>query len=174
MHCNTAHHWYKGLVESIGLEMLHIADAVCSELHRHNPASITVGSLATPCTIVSGFYQKRLADVVYECLEPDDNEIERVYEGIVALKAGDFAYGRDVLMAEVDSLRRRNITTIILGCTELTLVLSDHDIFIDSSQVLAKACVAKAREIDICSPHLTFVSTEDKIAFTELTSRLPI
>lgn len=148
MACNSAHHWYDDLIENSDLEMIHIVDAVCEELLRRDHSTKQVGLLATPGTIDSGFYQARLSKIGYDCLIPSEDQIKKVYTGIAYLKASDFNKGYQMLQPAIESFMRQKCSTIILGCTELPLVLDDSDIFLDSNKALAAACIKKAREIE--------------------------
>jgi aspartate racemase len=144
--CNTAHHWYDDLIGSTDLEFIHIADAVSAALRQRELPSKKIGLMATPGTIASGFYQAHLARFGYDCQVSDDSGIELIHAGIKDVKANDLLGAYDKFMVEVEAFQRKNITTIILGCTELPLVLDNPNIFIDSNQALAEACVLKAFE----------------------------
>ncbi|MCP4934386.1 MAG: aspartate/glutamate racemase family protein [bacterium] len=142
--CNTAHHWYDNLVSATGLEFLHIADAVCIELKKRNTRPDGLGLMATPGTIGSGFYQDRLAKAGFSCHIPDSCAIERIYEGIEAIKANNLTKGHEILFKEASSFQRHRVKTVILGCTELPIILNDTSCFIDANLALANACVARS------------------------------
>ncbi len=168
--CNTAHHWYNDLDDHSELEFLHIVDAVCQALKDRNTDQGCVGLMATPGTIKSGFYQYRLAELGYQCHIPDEASMVRIQHGIANVKANDLKTGHQILMQEAKLLQDRNITTIILGCTELPLVLSDPELFIDSSQALAEACVLKANKSRTSTPLALIqeIGHASKIAQSEL------
>lgn len=142
--CNTAHHWYDDLVDHCEMEFIHIVDTVCQALIERGADNGCVGLMATPGTIKSGFYQYRMAELGYQCHVPDEASMVRIQRGIAAVKANNLKTGRQILSQEAKALQDRNITTIILGCTELPLVLSDPKLYIDSTQALAEACILKA------------------------------
>ncbi len=64
MPCNTAHHWFEDLSAHVGLE------AEGCKGHQ-------IGLLATPSTLQSGFYQRRLEVAGYPYLVPDDALLDR-------------------------------------------------------------------------------------------------
>lgn len=142
--CNTAHHWYDDLVAASNLDFLHIADAVCSELKNRNDQTDTVGLMATPGTIKSGFYQERLKKAGIRCIIPNQDSLKRIYQGIDAVKSNEMTKASDILSREAEELMLQDVKFIILGCTELSVVLNDTDKFIDSNMALAKACVARS------------------------------
>ncbi len=141
MPCNTAHHWYEELAQHSELNFLHIADAVCEVLQDRDQDVQTVGILATPGTIQSGFYQTRLKNLGYDCRVPEGDAAQHIYTGIQAVKAGNLEAARNLFMPEVEKLQQENVQVLILGCTELPVVLTDDTIFVDSNQALAKVAV---------------------------------
>ena len=165
--CNTAHHWYNDLVDHVELEFLNIVDAVCQALIYRGADKGSIGLMATPGTLKSGFYQHRLAELGYQCHVPNKVSIVRIQRGIEAVKANDLKAGRQILVQEVKALQDRNITTIILGCTELPLVLNDPELFIDSSQALADACVRKANNYRPSTP-IAFIQKIEHNSNSEL------
>lgn len=144
MACNTAHHWYDDLVAATNMEFIHIADAVCDELKSREGKVDVVGLMATPGTIESGFYQQKLTQAGIEHRIPSLQALKRIYLGIDAVKANDLAKGLELISSEVKELQRQHVRTIILGCTELPLILSDPKLYVDSNLALAKACVARS------------------------------
>jgi aspartate racemase len=123
--------------------MLHIVDAVTFELQRQGVAPpARIGILATTATVASQLYQRRLAASGYQCLTPEDEGqacVLAVIRSIKAQRTADVA-GLKSVIAE---LQRRGCSRIVLGCTELPLVLSsDADSsLLDATHSLALACV---------------------------------
>jgi aspartate racemase len=61
------------------------------------------------------------------------------------VKAGELARGRDALVQAAQALRRRGADALVLGCTELPLVLDEAGLglpVIDATDALARAVVA--------------------------------
>ena len=86
-----------------------------------------------------------------EVITPDDSEQEIVMNAIYGergVKAG-FTQGksRNALLEVAKGLINRGAEAIIVGCTEISLVLSQEDLpvpLIDALQVLAEAVIREA------------------------------
>ena len=90
--CNTAHHWAGELAASVGIPLLHIADAAVDALARRPVPPMRVGLLATRGTLAAAFYGERLARHGFDWIVPTDEEQDRfVAEAIARVKAGDTA-----------------------------------------------------------------------------------
>jgi len=143
--CNSAHFWFDDLARASKAPILHIADAACAELERRAGSTVhTVGLLGTSGTVAMRIYQGRITGRGYECLVPPaDDQEELVMGGIYQIKAGDLAHARKLLGQAADGLRARGAEMIILGCTEIPIVLEDGDGRIDATMALAAACVRR-------------------------------
>ncbi len=140
--CNTAHFWYDALIEGLGIPVLHIVDAAQAALAATGIGGGTVGLLATTGTLTAGVYQKRFEKLGYDCLAPDAaTQADGVAAGIAAIKAGDLEAGRSRLEAAAQTLRDRGCPAIVLGCTEIPIVLGGED-YVDATEALARAAVA--------------------------------
>ena len=146
--CNTAHYWYEKLVDGLDIPILHIVDATAIALAANNINEGPVGLLATTGTLTAEVYQNRFSALGYECLTPnDDAQTNGVTAGIAAVKAGDFDNARRRLEASAKTLIEQNCQAIILGCTEIPLVLNSETSttpkvqYLDATQALAEASV---------------------------------
>jgi len=145
--CNTAHYWHDQLAASIDIPVLHIVDAAADALKQSGISGGQVGLLGTTGTIAAGVYQNRFQALGYDCLSPDDDtQAALVMGGIDAVKAGDLDTGRDKLEAAAETLRQKGCTAIVLGCTEVPIVLSGAG-YIDATEALARASVAWHLEV---------------------------
>jgi len=147
--CNTAHLWFDALQSALGLPMLHLADAALAELARRAPGA-RVGLLATDATLASALYLNRpsvppLQHRPHWVLPTAPEMVDWVMPGIAAVKAGTPALGRDLLLKAAHALQRRGAEALLLGCTELPLVLDEAGLglpVIDATDALARAVVA--------------------------------
>ncbi|TGT57831.1 aspartate/glutamate racemase family protein, partial [bacterium M00.F.Ca.ET.159.01.1.1] len=73
MPCNTAHHWYGQLAADSRAEIIHIGDAVVTEFRRSLSGG-RIANLATRGTLVSGFYQDRIAAAGFDLCLPANAE----------------------------------------------------------------------------------------------------
>jgi aspartate racemase len=143
--CNTAHHWYDELAAVTEVEIVHIADAVCRRL---GPGG-AVGLLATSGTLASGFYQRRLAQFGWECLllRPDDQQ-RYVTNAVDLVKRGALAEAASLLSHAVSLQLDQGAERIVLGCTEISVVM-DAGIagLVDSNQALAAECISRLQVV---------------------------
>ena len=145
--CNTAHLWFEDVRKALGLPMLHLVDAALDEVLRTVSGSDKVGLLATDATIASGLYVNRRAGsgVAVNWLLPTAAEImDLVMPGIAAVKAGQLEAGRERLAEAASALRQRGAAALVLGCTEIPLVLDAEAAgvpVIDPTAALARRAV---------------------------------
>ena len=155
--CNTAHHWYDDLARISSVPVLHIVDAAGAAMQRRGVHDGPVGLLATAGTLDAGIYPARLAGHGYECILPDDGDMETlVTPGIGLVKAGRTAEAEELLRAAADNLLGRGARTIILGCTEIPIALKDDDAsatrYVDATRALAESCVRWSQDHDQPQP----------------------
>ena len=153
MPCNTAHLWFEPLQAAIGVPMLHIVDSTLAELRPEVPGRMKhVGLLATSATLRSGLYVERSAALKRSNLVwhmPSWREVDNlVAPGIAAVKAGQLGEGAALLGAAARALQERGAEEIVLGCTEIPLVLdgrSDSIALVDATAALARCAVRWAK-----------------------------
>ena len=71
--------------------------------------------------------------------------IDRVARGIDAVKSGDLATGLELLASAALRLKERGADVVILGCTEIPVVLNDANSpvpVVDATAALARRAVA--------------------------------
>lgn len=148
MPCNTAHLWYDELHAALGLPMLHLADAAIDAVVARCGEGATVGLLATDATLASGLYVNRAGARVRWVLPTADEVLGELMPGIAAVKAHRLDSARAHLQRTAEALQRRGAQALVLGCTEIPLVLADGDCavpVIDATEALARAAVGWAR-----------------------------
>ncbi len=151
--CNTAHHWYDDLTRESSVPILHIVDATGAAMERLGVHDGPVGLLATAGTLNVGIYQARLASRGYECIFPDDGDMETlVTPGIGLVKAGRMTQAEELLRAAADNLFGRGVGAVILGGPEIPVALKDSDTsggrYVDATAALAEACIQWSRGRD--------------------------
>jgi aspartate racemase len=98
-----------------------------------------------------GIYTERLTSLGLEPITPSAEEFQDlVSPGIASVKAGDLLLGGKLLRAAADKLFDRGADSVILGCTEIPLGMtqelkSDPTRFIDSTQALVDATITHLR-----------------------------
>jgi len=142
---NTMHRTAEAVVAAVKTPLLHIADATAAEIRRQGLK--TVGLLGTRYTMEMDFYRKRLEKkhgLVVLIPEPDER---RTVHGIIY---HELAHGvimdesRKAYLEIMDKLAGRGAEGIILGCTEIPLLVKQPDTplpLLDTTALHAQAAV---------------------------------
>ena len=128
---NTMHAACAQLEESIHVPFIHIADATADEIKRLGLHK--VGLMGTPFTMGQDFYKGRLRDKHgIEVIVPQESEWNEIYPVI-------------------EELRSRGAEGVILGCTEIPMLIKQTDTdlpVLDTTALHAMAAVRLAEELD--------------------------
>lgn len=146
---NTMHKVAPEIEAAIGIPLLHIADATAEVLAAENIA--TVGLLGTAFTMEQDFYKGRLEDKHgLQVLVPDAADraiVHRViYEELCLGQVRDAS--KTEFLRIVDALAAQGAEAVILGCTEIGMLVeqADTDVrLLDTTAIHA----AKAVEIAV-------------------------
>jgi aspartate racemase len=142
---NTMHRVYESIEQAIDVPFLHIADPTGNALRA---AGITrVGLLGTRYTMEQTFYTGRLRERYgLETLTPDEAEradVHRIiYDELCHGKVNDAS--RAVYQRVIEGLAARGAQAVILGCTEITLLIKPEDSVLpvfDTTALHAQAAV---------------------------------
>ncbi len=154
--CTNTMHKVAGQIEAaVAIPMLHIADATGMAI-RHAGLS-RVGLLGTRFTMEQDFYRERLiARHGLEVLIPGEAERARVHQVIYEeLCLGRIeASSREAYRQVIAELAARGAQAIILGCTEISLLLDASDASVplfDTTAIHAQAALSWALGIDFPS-----------------------
>lgn len=146
---NTLHKVAAQIESAVNIPLVHIADATAREIR--NCGVRKVGLLGTKYTLTEDFYKQRLIDRGIEVLIPGDEDVEAVNDIIFReLCVGEIrAESRKRLRGVIDRLAGRGAGGVILGCTELGLIIQPEDspvpIF-DTTVIHARRAVELALE----------------------------
>jgi len=125
---NTMHKVAPRIERSISIPLLHIADATATIVKQREID--TVGLLDTSFTMEQEFYRGRLQDSHgLKVLTPDLADRELVHQVIYReLCLGTVSEkSRREFLCIVDKLAARGAQTVILGCTEIGMLLKQDD-----------------------------------------------
>jgi len=144
---NTMHKVADSIEKASGLPMLHIADATADALHRDGIDC--VGLLGTKFTMEQAFYKERLENRGIRVLVPGDAQREFVHTVIYdELCRGIIRQpSKQGYLQVLDSLAARGAQGVILGCTEIGLLVQQADTAIslyDTTRIHAEQAVANA------------------------------
>lgn len=144
---NTMHKVISYIADKINIPILHIADATAKQIINSNIS--TVGLLGTKYTMEQDFYKSRIETHNIKVLVPESSEREMInniiYDelclGIIQLSSKDY------YQKVIDSLVAKGAQGIILGCTEVGLLIKQEDVSVplfDTTVIHAIEAVNKA------------------------------
>lgn len=124
---NTMHKVAPQVQAAIGVPLLHIADATADALRAAGVD--TVALLGTKYTMCQDFYKERLISAGIRVLIPEAPDVELINQMIFnELCLGILRDGsRRAFLRVIDSLAQRGAQGVILGCTEIGLLISQAD-----------------------------------------------
>lgn len=142
---NTMHKMAPEMQAAINIPLLHIADAAGEAIKAQRLQ--TVGLLGTKFTMEGDFYRKRLSDRFgLNVLIPAEADRETVHNTIY----GELVKGiispdsRQAFLAIIETLKLKGAQGVILGCTEIPLLVKQADVDIpvfDTTRIHAEAAV---------------------------------
>lgn len=145
--CNTAHFFYEAIRRAVRVPVLHIMEEVARATAERMPGLKRVGLLGTRATVATGLYQKAFAPHGTEVVAPDSKGQAVIDRLIYAIKGRRAEALRDEGASVGRRLGDAGVGAIILGCTELPLVLGEANLnlpVLDSNLILAEAAVREA------------------------------
>ncbi|TMP19839.1 aspartate racemase [Pseudoalteromonas sp. S2721] len=125
---NTMHKLAEQVQAAVTIPLLHIADAVGENLIQHSFKKVAL--LGTQFTMEQDFYKQRLADkFAIDVLIPDAQGRETVHRVIYdeLCKGVIKEESKAEYLAIIDNLTQQGAEAIILGCTEITLLVQQAD-----------------------------------------------
>lgn len=138
---NTMHKVVPDMQKYINIPIIHIAEATYNKIKEAGIKNI--GLLGTKYTMKEDFYKNILIDKGLNVIIPEDDEVEFINNVIFnELCKGDIkAESKRKFLEIVDGLKLRGAEGIILGCTEIVMLISQKDIDIkvfDTTQIHAE------------------------------------
>lgn len=141
---NTLHMFADRLQETVKLPVIHIARATANEINKKGLKR--VGLLGTKPTMEMDFYKNVLNEYGIEPIIPDEADRNYVHEKIFT------ELGKGIIKPEtrrryiniIDKLLKEGAEGIILGCTEIPLLIKQSDCscpVFDTTVIHAKAAV---------------------------------
>lgn len=144
---NTMHKVASAVAEATDATFIHIADPTAAEIRKHGIR--TVGLLGTRYTMEEDFYRQRIEHSGLKVLIPERQERDDVHRIIYE----ELCHGlikndsRTRYQGIVSSLATRGAEGVILGCTEIGMLLDSRYVnlpLFDTARLHAMAAVAEA------------------------------
>ncbi|OGV50989.1 MAG: aspartate racemase [Lentisphaerae bacterium GWF2_44_16] len=145
---NTMHFLADEIEKSTDIPLLHIADATAGEIKRHGIRKAAL--LGTRFTMEKDFYRKRLAEKHgIEVIIPENDERKIIHDIIYdeLCRGIRLETSRDKYRRIISGLADKGVEGVILGCTEIGLLLREGDTDIplfDTTVIHAAAAVEYA------------------------------
>ena len=124
---NTMHKVVNQIKEKISIPILHIAEMTAEKILEKGLKNIAL--LGTKYTMEQDFYKSKLIEKGINVIIPDKNAIEIIHEVIYdELCLGTInSDSKKKFLEIVDKLRSKGAEGIILGCTEIGLLIKNED-----------------------------------------------
>jgi aspartate racemase len=181
--CNTAHAYFDDIQKVTSMKMINMIEETANFFCRCHQKIKKVGLLSTAATMQKGLYHKAFDKYNVEVVVPDeinhsnvsqaiygikagfiDNEqpldamdrdkLYRVYKRISAIKSPeDVRHPKHLLLRAIRYFEQHDIEAVILGCTEIPLVLNQAQytggcILVNPTEIVANAAVDYAISIE--------------------------
>lgn len=126
---NTMHKMAEDIEKRVGIKVLHIAEVTGEKIAGKSMKR--VGLLGTKFTMEQNFYKKVLKEVFnVEVIIPDENERKTIHEiiynelckGIIKRES------KEKYIEIINNLALRGAEGIVLGCTEIPLLIKQEDV----------------------------------------------
>ena len=159
--CNTAHAFVPYMQRHLKTPFINMQQVTLDEIKTKFGDSARIGLLASTGTVKTGIYARKAEEMGLSLFVPDDQHQEDVMAAIYGpegVKAGktDGRCREDLLRAAEWLVREKGCNVLILGCTELPLILHEGDLdcagktvfVIDPTSALARKVVRTVFEKD--------------------------
>lgn len=125
---NTMHKVVPQIKKKINIPIIHIAEVTAEELKQNHIT--TVALLGTKYTMTQEFYKEKLENAGITVLIPEAKDIEAVNSIIYnELCLGTvLETSKETYLRIIDSLKNRGAQGVILGCTEIGLLIQQEDV----------------------------------------------
>lgn len=142
--CNTIHVAFDRVAKCSPLPWIHIASEVVAEAKGQGYKRIAL--LGTSFMMESPIYHQKFTQAGIDCLVPDVSERKRISGYIFAeMVHGNFtSQARQYAVDLIQAMQNRRCDAVALCCTELPLLIKDHETplpLIDSTKILAYAAI---------------------------------
>lgn len=127
MASNTVHKVYDEVVASVNVPVLHIAEPTVEAVQRAGVHS--VGLLGTRYTMEGDFLKEKLEAAGISVIVPDPEKVDLIHKAIFteAVVGNVSDETKRLFIGVIDEFARQGVQGVILGCTELGLMISPED-----------------------------------------------
>lgn len=126
---NTMHKVADQVAEGINVPLIHIADATAEQLKKDGLTK--VGLLGTKFTMQQDFYKSRLTELHgIQVITPNETQMDEIHRIIYdELCQGEISESsKQAYLAIIGDLGQSGAQGVILGCTEIGLLVAQQDV----------------------------------------------
>ena len=144
---NTIHQAYDLVVKQSPIPWLHIAEAVAQEAETRG--FVRLGIIGTQYLMAGPVYSETLHKFGIACEIPDEDEREMI-DAVIFKELVNGVFREETRLyfnAVIQRLKNRDCDAVVLGCTEIPLLVDPHDCplpTLDSTRLLARAALREA------------------------------
>lgn len=147
--CYLTHYFIDEIRKSVGIPVIDMIVEAVKYLKNKYPGAKTVGLLASTGAVKTKLFHQKLEPFHLSVLVPDEATQQSVMEAMYDIKAGKKgAEIKEKVLSIVEKLRKMGADVILIGCTELPLVLDEGPFtlpIIDPASVTASVAVKIAK-----------------------------
>ncbi len=139
---NTPHIVFPAIKEAVPGEWVSIIDALADEARRRSLKSLLL--LGTKTTMSMPFYREALEEKGFDVLVPDEENMDRIDAIIQKELMFDDLSSKPYFVELIESY---DADAVILGCTEIPLVIKEGDVskeVLDTARIHMKAILDRA------------------------------
>lgn len=145
--CNTVHYFYKDMQEAINIPILSIVTE-STKLVREAGYN-KIGLLSSQSTKELKIYPKELRKFKIETITTNDFQQGLINDVILKIMSGKYGKTeKEVLKDIIENLVAKGAQAILLGCTELPLVINQKDInnieIFDSTKIITESALFRS------------------------------
>jgi aspartate racemase len=139
------HHIAAKVQASVSIPLIHIAEVTATEISLQGLTKVAL--LGTKYTMQLDFYKNKLAEKHITTIIPNLEDIEYINDTIYnEMSKGIFLPERKVRFIQIiNSLQQQGAQGIVLGCTEIPILIKQSDISIpvfDTTLIHVQAAIA--------------------------------
>lgn len=141
---NTMHKFADRLQDDINVPIIHIAEATARAINKEG--FLKVGLLGTKYTMEENFYRSKLEAANISAIVPGKSDREYINNVIYGelLKEIFKEESKNKFLEIIEKLRQQGAEGIVLGCTEIPLIIKDDDFdlpLFNTTEIHARAAV---------------------------------
>lgn len=141
---NTMHQYAEDIEQSLRIPLLHIGEATANEIVKSSMRK--VGLLGTKQTMEMDFYKEKLHEKGIETIVPDEEDRNFIHQCInqELLLTRFLPESKARFLDIIEKLKNEGAEGIILGCTEIPLLIKQEDCdlpLLTTTEIHARAAV---------------------------------